>query len=371
MEKRGQPTHGWLLETTLTVQQCVTMASGRSELGEALVEALVEQDCHQFAWIGRVLPSGRTKILSHSGSLPELVDFAGESVTVRTAGSGQVEFHADSQSNEEYTLLREEHEIPSAESTISVPFTDREPAVLHLYTDADLSADRARDSFEATGKLLTESLKRLQYKAELERETERLERIRSVVSHDFGNPLNLAAGRLDLVRMECDSDHIGHVEKGLEEINALTDDVSTFVKIGRKVREREPLSLAELATDSWEYAGEERGSVEIEETVVRADPERLRRILNELITNCFVHTEGEITVEIGPLPESNGFHVTDDGPGIPADEMQYVFDRGYTTDQTRDGNGLAIVEEIASAHGWSVQFGEQTGTRVEIQTTLW
>jgi signal transduction histidine kinase len=171
--------------------------------------------------------------------------------------------------------------------------------------------------------------------------------------------------------MECDSKHIDHVENGLEQIEQLADEGTMFVTVGREVTDREPLSLASIADDCWEYASSDRGSLTVEETTVHADPERFRRILNELFLNVFVHTEGEVRVEAGPLPDGQGFYVADDGPGISDADREYVFDRGYTTDSERDGNGLAVVEEIVRAHGWEVELFATDGTRVEVRTEQW
>jgi signal transduction histidine kinase len=71
-----------------------------------------------------------------------------------------------------------------------------------------------------------------------------------------------------------------------------------------------------------------------------------------------------LTVRVGVV--DGGFYVADDGPGIPADERETVFDRGYSTDDGT-GLGLAIVQAIAEAHGWSATVGESDagGARFE------
>ncbi|MFB6281183.1 MAG: sensor histidine kinase, partial [Haloferacaceae archaeon] len=75
--------------------------------------------------------------------------------------------------------------------------------------------------------------------------------------------------------------------------------------------------------------------------------------------------EATVTVTVGDLPD--GFYVEDDGPGIPAEERETAFDAGYTTADDGAGFGLAIVSEIAEAHGWSVAATEGTegGARFE------
>ena len=68
------------------------------------------------------------------------------------------------------------------------------------------------------------------------------------------------------------------------------------------------------------------------------------------------HTNGfgaSLTVRLGRT--ADGFYVEDDGPGIPPEDREAVFEYGYTTDEEGTGLGLAIVDAIANAHGWSVQ----------------
>ncbi|WP_235019798.1 HAMP domain-containing sensor histidine kinase [Natrialba sp. INN-245] len=76
---------------------------------------------------------------------------------------------------------------------------------------------------------------------------------------------------------------------------------------------------------------------------------------------------GERTVRVGW--DEGVLFVEDDGPGIPADERENVFDHGYTTSADGTGFGLAIVEAIADAHGWAIDVGEgiDGGARFEIR----
>jgi signal transduction histidine kinase len=73
-----------------------------------------------------------------------------------------------------------------------------------------------------------------------------------------------------------------------------------------------------------------------------------------------------VTVTVGDL--ENGFYIEDDGPGIPKAEREAVFDPGHSTSEEGTGFGLAIVREIANAHGWSVRVtgGAAGGARFEL-----
>lgn len=65
-----------------------------------------------------------------------------------------------------------------------------------------------------------------------------------------------------------------------------------------------------------------------------------------------------MTITVGDLSNDTGFYVADDGPGIPEDVRDRVFERGYSTSDAGTGFGLAIVKEIADAHDWGIRVTE-------------
>jgi signal transduction histidine kinase len=78
-----------------------------------------------------------------------------------------------------------------------------------------------------------------------------------------------------------------------------------------------------------------------------------------------------ITVRVGPLAGACGFFVADDGQGFDTgvDDPNDLFDRGVTTAADGTGYGLAIVRDIAEAHGWTVTAttGDDGGARFEFR----
>jgi len=79
---------------------------------------------------------------------------------------------------------------------------------------------------------------------ELERRNERLDEFASIVSHDLRNPLNVAAGRLELAREEHDSDHLEAVARAHDRMATLIDDLLTLAREGVDVESLEPVDLA-------------------------------------------------------------------------------------------------------------------------------
>jgi signal transduction histidine kinase len=101
---------------------------------------------------------------------------------------------------------------------------------------------------------------------------------------------------------------------------------------------------------------------------VNANRSRLQRLFENLLSNAVEHVGPTVTVKIGPLSESKGFYVADDGPGIPEAERERVLEYGYSTTDDGTGLGLGIVSEVAKAHGWDVTVTNSAsgGTRFEI-----
>jgi len=364
----------WLVATTRAVMRATTNREKASEIADAVTAALGETG--QFAWVGR--PDVRhdaVRVRTASGAVePPVVLFPDSEGTgpTRTTVGGEVQQFQPLADNPEYRQLRDAHDIPEATSGVSVPLGDPEDGfgVLHWYTDRDVSGLEFEQTAAELGEFVTDALRAADCRRELARERERLEAFRSLVSHDLGNPLNLGAGRLELARMDCESEHLDHVERALEQLGDLVDEGLTFVQAGKPIDTTDRVSLAEVAADCWDQLDGDPEALSVPQLEVQTDSERIRRILTELFRNALVHND-DVEVWIEPL-EGGGFAVVDSGEGIPEKHREFVFDQGYTTDSDRDGNGLAIVAAVARAHGWGVQLGEGgEGTRIEILTDRW
>jgi len=212
---------------------------------------------------------------------------------------------------------------------------------------------------------------RMQYETQLERQNERLERFASVVSHDLRNPLEVALGRLEFARQDGDAEHFDIVEQSLHRIDALIDDVLTLAREGETVSDPVRTDLAAVATDAWTVVDTGDAALAVEtEAALRADPTRLQQLLENVFRNAVRHADPDVTVTVGDLDGRDGFFVADDGPGVPDDEREDVFEPGYTTGEEGTGLGLSIVRTIAEAHGWEVAVTDSAdgGARFEFET---
>ncbi|MFW6382572.1 MAG: PAS domain S-box protein, partial [Haloferacaceae archaeon] len=208
---------------------------------------------------------------------------------------------------------------------------------------------------------------RKQRERALEAKNDQLEAFTSVVSHDLRNPLNVAEGRLELLREDCDSEHLEPIDRAHERMHTLIDDLLTLAREGEPAGERESVALESLVEDCWSNVATENATILTDtERVVRADASRLQQLIENLLRNAVEHAGDDVTITIGEL--SDGFYVEDDGSGIPEATRAEVFDAGYSTAREGTGFGLSIVKQVADAHGWDIRVteGSRGGARFEI-----
>ncbi|MDS0282140.1 histidine kinase N-terminal 7TM domain-containing protein [Haloarcula onubensis] len=221
-----------------------------------------------------------------------------------------------------------------------------------------------------------------QRKRALETQNERLEEFTGVVSHDLRNPLQVIDNRLELARQTGDLSHLDDASEATRRMEVLLDDLLELAREGRVLDQTEAVDLAARVADAWASldAPEATLSVETDRTVV-ADPSRLQQVFENLFRNAVEHgstgnrTQSDDAVDHGSPGVSitvgdtdDGFYVADDGPGIPPEERDSVFELGVTNADDGTGFGLAIVKRVIDAHGWAIAVteSERGGARFDV-----
>ena len=242
-------------------------------------------------------------------------------------------------------------------------FPGRGRAVLE-YRLTPLTVEGSIDGAVGVARDITEHRER---ERELRRQNERLDEFASVVSHDLRNPLQLADGRLELARAECDTEHLEHVDHALDRMDALVEDLLTLARDDETVTDTDRVDLAAVAEESWATVETADATLVVDaDRTVDADESRLRQVFENLVGNAVEHGGEDVTVTVGDLDD--GFYVEDDGPGIPEGDREDVFDAGVSTTEAGTGFGLSIVDQVVEDHGWEivVSNGRDGGARFEI-----
>lgn len=196
---------------------------------------------------------------------------------------------------------------------------------------------------------------RKQYEQMLERQNDRLKEFTDILAHDLRSPLNVIDGRLTRYEETGGDEHIAVVEETADRMERLVDDLLEVARQGDVVTDPVPVDLETVVELAWEGTpaeGDEATLVCESVGEVSADGDRLRELFENIFRNAVEHGRPDVTVTVGRM--ETGFYVADDGPGIPEEMRETVFDHGVSTNDEGSGYGLSIVRTIANAHGWDV-----------------
>ena len=230
--------------------------------------------------------------------------------------------------------------------------------------------DEEIDLYRTFGDLVAYTIARNERRLELRRQTERLEQFNAVVSHDLRNPLNVLSGYLELMEGEISPRRYGAMDRAVTRMETLIDNLLMLAKRGEMIGEIEAVAATAIAEDAWGSIRAPEATLTIVDDLgrVEADPNRLRQVFENLFRNAVDHGGPGVSLEIGPRNGHSGIdgvYVSDDGPGIPSDVSDLLFDSGFSTADS-SGIGLAIVDRIADAHGWEVDVHNDDGAVFEL-----
>ena len=208
----------------------------------------------------------------------------------------------------------------------------------------------------------------------------------SDASHELRTPLAVLRAQVELLGRESD-ERARHEDtrlllRRLDEMDRLVDDMLTLAgaEAGRLVQPR-PIELVDYFEDvrrDLPLFGERDFHVEPVDGELRADPDRLTQVLRNLVRNAVAHTEsgGRVGVVASVREGWLAIAVSDDGPGIPPEHLERVFERFHRVDDSRarehggTGLGLAIARAIVEAHGGRIRAESRTGGGTTITLEL-
>ena len=205
--------------------------------------------------------------------------------------------------------------------------------------------------------------------------TQNMEYNSASIAHDLKTPISNVAGRLQLMERDVDKPESiqAHIDKAQENIDSLLRTLDALLRLGeveagKRRQAFKPINLSNLAEDiaeSFQPVLEEADkhfTYTVEPGIwVQGDTDLLVQLLSNLLENTVEHTRDGASIEtvITASAGSIDIQVTDDGPGMTAQDAERIFDRFHRADASRNtpgnGLGLSLVRAIAELHGGSAK----------------
>jgi two-component system sensor histidine kinase MprB len=184
-------------------------------------------------------------------------------------------------------------------------------------------------------------------------------------SHELRTPLTSLITNLELLAEQPDDPNAAALaaaalaEAG--ELRVLIKDLVDLARDGQASFHIEDVRLdlvaERVAARAASRAPGLRYELDCRPTLVRGDPDALERAIGNLVDNALKWSPPDGRIRISAA--GGTVEVSDDGPGIPADDLPYIFDRFYRSARARalpgSGLGLAIVRRIADMHDGTVE----------------
>lgn len=257
-----------------------------------------------------------------------------------------------------------------------------------------LGGNAPRDEIDELGVTFDQMASRIQAQLQsLQAQDAKRRELIANISHDLRTPLSTLHGYLETMQLKA-----GHLEEdvraqylgqALEHSNRLHRLIGELFDLARlDAAEVQPqgevFSLAELAQDvvqQFEPLARQR-NIDLKVIAGRrlpfvfADIAMIQRVLENLVSNALRHTgPGEVGIKLDQAGSELRVAVSDDGRGIPAEDIPRIFERFYQVDDAHRGSGqaglgLAIVKRILDLHGRDISVESQVAHGTTFRFTL-
>lgn len=207
---------------------------------------------------------------------------------------------------------------------------------------------------------------------------EKRNRFLTDAAHELRTPIAIMRTRAELLREDPESRKL---LKDIERLSHLAQQLLDSQVIDHSSGPRETLDLVDiarnLAADFAPLALEAGYELSFEpaegKVPVNVRPQQIERAVANLLRNAIEHGGGSGTITV-LVDDKGGLEIHDEGPGIPQEERERVFEPFYRLRprSTGAGLGLNLVREIARLHGGSIEIldGAWTGTHIRLQLPL-
>jgi signal transduction histidine kinase len=206
-------------------------------------------------------------------------------------------------------------------------------------------------------------------------------------SHDLRTPLASIQAMIEALEdgLADPADYLPTLRDQVRTLSRLVDDLFELARIdsGALSFELEETSVAAVVESALRLARPEASNRNVEllayldsEATANVEPDKIQRVLSNLLTNALRHTpsDGSVAVHLEQRPEDILIRVEDTGSGLPAEALGRMFERFWRADRARPadgaGLGLAIARGLVEAHGGHIWAENRVQGGARISFTL-
>jgi len=271
--------------------------------------------------------------------------------------------------------------------TLTRPLVDLTRAT-HAIAQGDYAQRVAIRSRDELGEL-AEAFNKMS--AELSRSLSARKQMTADIAHELRTPLSLILGHAEAVQdgvLPPTPENFAIIHEEAIKLEKLVEDLRTLslADAGALSIDLQTISAERLLEEVIAHYGLESKTKELTLDLdvdsalpnLNIDPGRMTQVLMNLLDNAVRHTPvgGHILLAAHRAPNGVELNVHDGGPGLPAADLERIFDRFYRTDSPRDrssggsGLGLAIAKSIVQAHGGQIRAESAADSGLTIIITL-
>ncbi len=220
-----------------------------------------------------------------------------------------------------------------------------------------------------------------------DRHARSLEQLSASIAHEIRNPITAAKSLVQQMGEDPASrENVGYANVALEELDRVERSISHLLRFAREEEIRfSELRMREVVDSALETFRDrlERSAVRVTpqietDGVMKGDPEKLRRVLINLLGNALDSLEQSGTpeprIEVSAGENLAGteiwLRVRDNGPGIDPASLHRIFSPFYTSKENGTGLGLALSKKVVDAHGGSIEASSSPGDGAEFLLTF-
>ncbi|ABO34779.1 integral membrane sensor signal transduction histidine kinase [Methanococcus maripaludis C5] len=215
----------------------------------------------------------------------------------------------------------------------------------------------------------------------------------SIVSHELRTPLTSIRGYVDLLKDETagklnDKQHefILIISENSDRLKRLIDNMLDLVKVENEVLDFKfnKLNIKNTVGEiisSLKYFADSKNIIlleDVDEVYIKGDKSKINQVLANLIENAIKFSKNQTKVTVIGFEDKENLHleITDQGPGIPKENLEKIFEKFYQIDSSSkreiggSGLGLAVCKKIVESHGGSIWVESKVGKGTSVHILL-